>query len=170
MSRAVRRTLAFDAMDERVLLSAGMGHPAAVAHPAAIMQVHRAKPAVSHILLNGVVVGIPLGTVGQDGIVVSSFPVKGKVKTMGRVAGSLLLTDTIIAPGRQPDLSNATMNLSNPRGSVQIKTASGPSNRYIFIVTGGSGAYASAYGSGTAVISYNQRMHEYQVVLRSSVH
>jgi hypothetical protein len=170
MSRTVRRALAFDAMEGRVLLSGGMGHPAAVAHPAAIMQVHRSKATVSHILLNGTLVGIPFGSVGQDGIVVSSFPVKGKVLTMGRVTGSLVLTDTTIAPGRQPDLSNATLNLGGPRGGVQIKTAAGPSNRYVFIVTGGSGAYASAYGSGTAVISYNQRMHEYQIVLRSSVH
>lgn len=170
MSRTVRRALAFDAMEGRVLLSGGMGHPAALAHPAAIMQRHRTKAAVSHILLNGTLVGIPFGTVTRDGIVVSSFPVKGKVLTMGRVAGSLLLTDTIIAPGRKPDLSNATLNLSNPRGGVQLKTAAAPGNRYIFIVTGGSGAYASAYGSGTAVISYDQRMHEYQIVLRSSVH
>jgi hypothetical protein len=170
MSRTVRRALAFDAMEGRTLLSSGMGHPAAVAHRAAVVQVHRAKAAVSHILLNGVVVGIPFGTITQDGIAVSSFPLKGKVLSMGRVAGSLLLTDTIIAPGRQPDLSNATLNLSGPRGSVQIKTASAPGTRYVFIVTGGSGAYASAYGSGTAVVSYNQRMHEYQVSLRSSVH
>ena len=56
------------------------------------------------------------------------------------------------------------------RGSVQLKMASSPSNRYIFIVTSGAGAYASAFGSGTAVISYNQRLHEYQVVLHSSTH
>ncbi len=170
MSRAVRRALAFDAMEGRVLLSGGPGHAGAHAHRAAIVQAHRARAAVSHILLNGVVVGIPFGTVTQDGIVVSSFPVKGRVTTMGRVTGSLLLTDPIIAPGRKPDLSNATLNLGNPRGGVQLKTAAAPGTRYIFIVTGGSGAYASAYGSGTAVISYNQRMHEYQIVLRSSVH
>jgi hypothetical protein len=33
----------------------------------------------------------------------------------------------------------------------------------------GSGAYANACGSGTAVISYNQRMHQYQVVLCSAL-
>src|SRR5262249_47768574 len=104
----------------------------------------------------------------QDGIKVSSFALKGKARSMGRVTASLGLTDTLIAPGKQPDLSNATLTLSNARGSVQIKTASSPSNRHVFIVTAGSGAYASAYGSGTAVISYNRRMHEYQIALRSS--
>jgi hypothetical protein len=168
MSRTTRRTLAFDAMEGRVLLSAGMGHPAAAAHPAAI--VHRAKAQVRNVLLNGTLAGIPFGTASQDGITVSAFTLKGKTQTMGRVTASLGLTDTLIAPGKQPDLSNATLTLSNARGSVQIKTAASPSSRYIFIVTSGTGAYASAYGSGTAVISYNGRMHEYQVALRSSLH
>ena len=82
------------------------------------MQAHRAKAAVSPIVLKGKLVGIPFGTVTRDGIAVSSFPLKGKVPTMGRVTGSLLLTDTIIAPGRKPDLSNATLNISGRRGGV----------------------------------------------------
>jgi hypothetical protein len=170
MSRTVRRTLAFDAMEDRVVLSSGMGHPTAAAHRAPIVQAHRARAALTHVMLNGVLVGIPFGTVSQAGIAVSSFPLKGKLQSTGRVSASLLLANKTIAPGRQPDLSNATLNLSGPRGSLQIKTAASPGTRYIFIVTGGSGAYASAYGSGIAAISYNQRMHEYQIVLRSSLH
>jgi hypothetical protein len=88
---------------------------------------------------------------------------------MGKVAGSLALTDTVIAPGEKPDLGNATLTLSNMRGSVQLKMAASPSNRYIFIVSSGTGAYSTIYGSGAAVISYNQMLHEYQVVLHSSV-
>ena len=67
-----------------------------------------------------------------------------------------------------PTLSNATLTVSNMRGSIQLKMASSPSNRYVFIVTYGSGVYASAFGSGTAVITYIQRLHEYQVALHSS--
>jgi hypothetical protein len=160
MSRTTRRTLAFDAMEGRVLLSTGMADPAAV--------VHRARASVSHFLLNGTLRGIPFGTVGPDGINVSSFTLAGRAKSMGKVAGSLALTDPIIAPGEKPDLSNATLTLSNMRGGVQLKMAASPSNRYIFIVSSGSGAYASIFGSGTAVVSYNQRLHEYQVVLHSS--
>jgi hypothetical protein len=166
MSWTTRRTLAFDAMEGRVLLSSGLRHPATAAHPAAV--VHRAQAQLSHVLLNGTLAGIPFGTVSQDGIKVSSFTLKGKVQSMGKVVASLGLTDTLISPGKEPDLSNATLTLSNARGSVQIKTAASPSNRYIFIVTSGTGAYASAYGSGTATISFNQRMHEYQITLRSS--
>ena len=172
MSRTTRRTLAFDAMEGRLLLSAGMGHPSPSAHPAA--EVHRARARaraqVSHISLTGTLVGIPFGTVTQEGIHVSSFLLKGKTKTMGRVSASLNQTDTVIVPGKQPNLSNATLTLSNRRGSVQIKTAASPSSRYIFIVTSGTGVYSAAYGSGTAIISFNGRMHEYQIALRSSTH
>lgn len=169
MTRTTRRTLAFDAMEGKVLLSTGMGHPAA-RHQAAA-EVHRAKvQPTTHITLNGTLSGIPFGTVSQDGIVVTSFPMKGKAQMMGKVTASLGLTDPRIAPGKQPDLSNATLTLTNKRGSVQLKTAAAPGTRYIFIVTAGTGNYASVYGSGTAVISYNQRLHEYQLALRSSLH
>jgi hypothetical protein len=168
MSRTTRRTPTFDAMEGRVLLASGMSDPAAQVHRA--MAVHRPQTATGHFMLNGALVGIPFGRVGQDGIVVSSFPLSGRVQSMGKVTGSLLLTDPIIAPGKQPDLSNATLTLSNARGSVQLKTAASPSNRHVFIVTAGSGAYAAVYGSGTAIITYNQRMHEYQIALRSTIH
>jgi hypothetical protein len=160
MSRNPRRIPTFDAMEGRVLLSSGPRDPAA--------QVHRSEVSAAHFKLNGTLVGIPFGTVGPDGIVVSSFPLSGRVKSMKRVTGSLSLTDRLISPGRQPDLSNATLTLSNARGTVQIKTAESPSNRHVFIVTAGSGAYASAYGSGTAVITYNRRMHEYKIALHSA--
>jgi hypothetical protein len=161
MSRNTRRTPTFDAMEGRVLLSSGLRDPAA--------QVYRSEVSPAHFKLTGTLVGIPFGTIGPDGIVVSSFPLSGRVKSMGKVTGSLLLTDTIIAPGDQPDLGNATLTLSNARGTVQIKTAESPSNRHVFIVTAGSGAYASVYGSGTAVITYNWRMHEYRIALHSAV-
>jgi hypothetical protein len=168
MSRTTRRTPTFDAMEGRVLLSSGRRDPAAQVHRA--MVAHRSRTSKGHFMLNGALVGIPLGTVDQEGIVVSAFPLAGRVQSMGKVTGSLLLTDPVISPGRQPDLSNATLTLTNARGSVQIKTASSPSNRHVFIVTYGSGAYASAFGSGTAIITYNGRMHEYEIALRSAVH
>lgn len=174
MTRTTRRTPTFDAIEGRVLLSAGSGHRPDLAHRAAMVHradlAQRAEAQVTHILLNGTVSGIPFGTAGQDGIDVVAFPMTGKVRTLNRVSGSLALTDTVIAPGHQPDLSNATLTLANNKGSVQIKTAAGPSNRYIFIVTGGTGPYASAYGSGVAAISYNQRSHLYQIALRSALH
>lgn len=160
MPRTARRALAFESMEGRILLSHWMDH-----HPVAM---HRDRAAMTHFLLNGSLVGIPFGTVGPDGIKVSSFTLTGRTRAMGKVAASLAMTDNIIAPGKQPDLSNATLTLNNHRGSVQIKTAASPGTRYIFIVTGGTGVYSSAYGSGVAAIRYNSRMHEYQIALRSS--
>jgi hypothetical protein len=168
MPRNTRRTPTFDAMEGRVLLSSGLRDPAAQVHRA--MVAHRSRTSTGHLMLNGALVGIPLGTVGQDGIVVSAFPMVGRVQSMRKVTGSLLLTDTVISPGKQPDLNNATLTLTNARGSVQIKMASSPSNRHVFVVTYGSGAYASVFGSGTAIITYNRRMHEYEIALRSAAH
>lgn len=162
MARTTRRTPTFDAMEGKVLLSTGLAHKSAVA------EVARAEVTLSPVKLTGTLKGIPFGTVGPDGIDVSSFTLKGKTPTMGRVAASLAMPDPYISPGKEPNLSNATLTLANARGSVQIKMAASPSNRYVYIVTGGGGTYASAYGSGTAVISYNGRMHEYQVVLHSA--
>ncbi len=160
MPRTARRTLGFESMEGRILLSHGIGH-----HHVAM---HHDRAAMTHFMLNGKLVGIPFGSIGQNGINVSSFTLTGRTKSMGKVAGSLSLTDTMISPGRRPDLSNATLTLDNRRGSVQIKMAASPGNRYVFIVTEGSGAYSSAYGSGIAAILYNSRMHEYQLGLRSS--
>lgn len=162
MGRSARRTPTFDSMEGRILLSSGLKDPAAAA------MVERIRSSLSHFALTGTLVGIPFGSIGSNGITVSSFNMTGKVQSMGKVTGSLALTDTLISPGRQPNLSNATITLSNSRGSVQIKTAESPSNRYVFIVTSGSGAYASVYGSGTAVIHYSAHTHEYQVVLHST--
>jgi hypothetical protein len=158
MTKATRRTLAFDSLEGKVLLSTGVADPAATVH----------KATFKHFLLNGNLQGIPYGSIQQGGIEVSSFSFTGSTQSMGKVAGSLGLADPLIAPGKKPDLSNATLTLSNPRGSVQLKMASSPSNRYIFVLTTGSEIYASEFGSGTAIISYRPKMHEYQVMLHSS--
>ena len=158
MTKTARRTLAFDSLEGKILLSTGMADPAATVH----------KAMFKRFLLNGTLQGIPYGSIHQGGIEVSSFSLTGTARSMGKVAGSLGLADPLIAPGKKPNLSNATLTLSNSRGSVQLKMAASPSNRYIFVLTSGSGNYASEFGSGTAVISFNQRMHEYLVKLHSS--
>jgi len=160
MSKTARRTLSFDSLEGKVLLSTGMADPAAA--------IHMARFKIKRFLLNGTLKGIPFGSVQQDGIEVSSFYLNGGAQSMGKVGGSLDLADPLIAPGKLPDMSNATLNLANARGNVQLKMAASPSKRYIFVLTTGSGDYASAYGSGTAIISFNKRMHEYVVKLHSS--
>lgn len=168
MPRATRHTPTFDAMEGRVLLSSGMKDPAAHVHRA--MAAHRSRAGTGHFMLNGAVMGLPFGTVGQGGIVVSAFPMAGRVKSMKKVTASLRLIDNVISPGTFPNLNNATLTLSNARGSVQIEMASSPSNRHVFVLTHGSGAYASVYGSGTAIITFYRPLHEYRIALRSAVH
>lgn len=172
MMRTTQRTLGFESMEGRVLLSTWIGHHGhhhAMGHGRHAM-IRRDRASVSHVMLNGVLRGIPFGSAGQGGITVTSFEMKGRSRSLGHVNAALELNNNLIAPGQQPDLSNATLTLSNHRGSVQIKTAASPSNRYIFIVMSGTGAYASAYGSGTAAVGFNRRLHEFQVVLRSALH
>ena len=159
MSKARCRALEFDALEGKVLLSTGM------ADPAAVVQLARAR----RFLLNGAVFGLPYGTIENSGLAVSSFSISGRAGSMRRVSGSVSLANPFIAQGRLPDLSNATLSLSNQQGSVQLTMASSPSHRYIFVLTSGTGSYASLRGSGTAVIAFNRRMLEFEIVLRSSM-
>src|SRR4051812_43776147 len=123
MSRTQRRTLAFESLEGKVLLSRGM-IPGAKAVPAI---VHRAR--ATPFLLDGSVAGLPYGAIHDRGIQVSSFNVVGRAKAMGRVNGSFHLANSLIPQGKMPDLSDATLTLSNSKGSVQLTMASSPSTR-----------------------------------------
>src|SRR5262245_45959642 len=116
MSKTSRRTLGFDSLEGKVLLSTGLADPAAT--------IHLAK--VKRFLLNGVLHGLPFGTIRQNGFAVSSFPVLGKAQSMGQVSGSLELANPFIAQGKRPDLNGARLTLSNSKGSVQLMMASSP--------------------------------------------
>jgi len=142
-----------------MLLSHGLGDPANAVHFA------RAQ----RFLLNGALYGLPYGSIEQTGMQVSSFSVTGGARSMGNVGGSFNLANSFIGHGKLPNLSSATLTLSNQAGSVDVTMASSPSHRYIFVVTSGTGSYASARGSGTAVISFNRRFLEFEVKLQSSL-
>jgi hypothetical protein len=160
MLKTKRRTLAFDCLEGKVLLSTGMANP--------VWAAPSAK--VNHFILNGSLYGLPFGTIQNNGVHVASFGVAGHVHTMGRVIGDLHLANGFVAQGKLPNLSNATLNLGNARGNVQLTTASSPSNRYVFVVTSGTGDYAAALGSGTMVISFNRNKINFQVKLHSNKH
>jgi hypothetical protein len=161
MPRTTRRTPTFDAMEGRVLLSSGLRDPAG--------HVHRSLARAGHFTLNGAVVGIPYGVIGKGGIIVTALPMTGQAHSMGNVNASLALAHNVIAPGQLPNLNNATLTLANAHGSVQLRMAASPSNRHVFVVASGSGAYASVYGSGTAIITYYRPLHAYRIALRSAI-
>jgi len=143
MSRSTRRTLTFDFLEGKTLLSTGIGNPATA--------VYQQKTARFH--LNGKLNGLPSGTAGPEGYTVSSFPVSGHLASMGNVHGAFFLRYTFIGAGKLPDLSKSTLVLENQSGSVAISLNATASHRYKFTIMSGSGAYTFASETGHLTIS-----------------
>jgi hypothetical protein len=143
MSKSTRRALQFDSLEGKILLSSGMADPAAV--------VFRHK--TLRFILSGAISGIPAGTVGPSGYVISSFPVSGHLASMGNVSGAFYPKYTFVGFGKMPDLSKATLVLANQKGSVAIALNASGSHHYRFKVMSGTGTYTYASGSGTLKIS-----------------
>lgn len=143
MLKTKRRSLHFDCLEGKVLLSAGMADPAKTVQ----------KDTVKRILLNGSLSGLPNGTPGLGGFTETTFPVTGHLATLGKVSGSFNLEKPFIPIGTLPDLGGATLNLAGAKGTVQLAIAQSGKNHYQFTIESGTKAYASATGSGTLVIS-----------------
>jgi hypothetical protein len=142
MLKAKRYTPYVDCLECKVLLSHGLGDPATSVH----------QDVVRHVRLGGVLGGLPWGTASSDGYQVLSFLVQGRAGSMAKVSGSVNLADTFVPAGKLPDLSDASLLLANRKGSVNLAIATSKTNRYTFKVVDGSGAYISAFGSGTVTI------------------
>jgi len=138
MLKTHRRSLQFDSLEGKVLLSAAMADPAATVHRSA------AKPFV----LNGSVQGLPTGSFGSKGLEVTSFLVSGHLGSMGKVNGSFLLSDKLIARGEMPDLSNSLLILTNQKGSLLLGIKPSTMHRYSFQIIGVTTDYTSVSGSG----------------------
>jgi hypothetical protein len=158
MSRTKQRTLQFDCLDSKVLLSAGLADTAVAVH----------RDVVKHFHLNGAFTGLPLGSAVQNGFRVSLFLVEGHAGSMHRVSGVLNLGDTMILSGKKPNLSNAALALANKEGSVVLLITKTTTRYYDFKVVAGTGVYTGAQGSGFLVVltdgqskalSYTIRLH-----------
>jgi len=158
MSRTKERTLQFDCLDGKVLLSTGLVDTA--------MAVQ--QDVVKHFHLNGALTGLPLGSAVQDGFRVSLFLVEGHAGSMRRVSGVLNLADTMIPSGKKPNLSNAALALANKEGSVVLSITKTTTRYYDFKVVAGTGVYTGAGGLGFLVVltdgqskalSYTIRLH-----------
>jgi hypothetical protein len=150
MSRTTRRTLTFDSLEGKVLLSTGLADPAAT--------VHRAT--ARGLSLKGILTGVTSPT----GVAVSSFTVKGNAGAMGRVKGSLTLAIPL-APGRAPNLSGAVLTLSNWQGRVQLAIGRSSSTFYDYVITSGTGSFASASGSGLIALHFSQKLYNSVVLV-----
>jgi hypothetical protein len=156
MSKTTRRTLSFDSLEGRVLLSTGMADPAATV----------ARATARALFLKGVLTGVSSPT----GVAVRTFTVKGSAGSMGRVKGSLALAIPL-APGRAPKLSGAILTLANRQGHVQLTIGRSSTTYYDYVITAGSGSFASASGSGIIALHFSQRLYNSVVlVLHSHPH
>jgi hypothetical protein len=143
MLKTRRRIPQFDSLEGKVLLSAGMAEPAATVHH------EKAKP----ILLNGSLSGLPNGSPSINGFTETSFPVAGRLASLGKVNGSFSLEDAFIPIGKKPNLNGASLTLENSKGSIELTIASSKKQQYKFNIVSGTKAYASTSGSGTIAIS-----------------
>jgi hypothetical protein len=157
MLKTKRRTLQFDSLEDKILLSTGMADPAATVK----------RDAVKRILLNGALYGIPTGSTGPEGFSVSTFSVGGHTASMGNVSGSFNLADPVVPLGKRPNLGNASLTLTNRKGSVHLTIAPSKTNLYHFTITSGTDHYATAIGSGTLSISPTQGSINFAIIVHS---
>ncbi len=153
-----RRSLAFDSLEGKVLLSAGIADPAAT--------VFRQK--TNHFRLNGKLEGIPSGSAVPNGFMVSSFTVNGNVGSMGKVDGIFFLKYKFIQFGKLPDLSKSVLVLANERGAVYISLNATGSHHYKFTIISGSGDYTFASGKGNLTVSGSKRSPEFTIKIQTT--
>jgi hypothetical protein len=145
MLKTKRHLPQFDSLEGKVLLSVGIADPAISTH----------RDTARRIQLNGSLAGLPNGSPGIAGFSETSFPVAGKLGSMGAVRGSFSLEDTFIPIGKLPNLNGASLALGNSKGSVRLAITQAK-HAYKFTVVSGTEAYASTSGSGTIAISPTQ--------------
>jgi hypothetical protein len=156
MSKTTRRTLSFDSLEGKVLLSTGMADPAATV----------ARATARGLSLKGVLTGVSSPT----GVAVTSFTVKGNAGAMGRVRGTLALAIPLV-PGRAPKLSGAILTLTNRLGHIQLTIGKSSTVYYNYVITAGTGSFAGASGSGLITLHFSQRLfNSVALVLHSHPH
>jgi hypothetical protein len=172
MFRTNRLQPGFDSLERLVLLSTGV---AAVASSAQRDTRHGYR-----LELNGTLHGnktvlivdtsVPLLADSQVlGGTLSYFDTSGRITALGKVSGSFGLDNaTNATPGKLPNLSNLTLDLSNHEGSVQLTLSPSTTNRYQFRISGGTGSYAAASGSGSLTISFRTGSNDYLLRLQSA--
>jgi hypothetical protein len=158
MATTRQHTLAFDSLEGKVLLSAGMADPAATVF----------KQKATHFHLNGKLEGIPSGTAVPNGFMVSSFPLTGNVGSMGNVEGTFILKYRFIQFRKLPDLSKSVLVLANQKGRVNISLNATGSHQYKFTIMSGSGEYTFASGKGNLTVSGSPKSPEFTIKIHST--
>lgn len=126
--------------------------------------LHKTAP----IHLNGKLDGVPTGTAVPNGFMVSSFLLNGRVASMGTVEGALFLKYRFIEFRKLPDLSKASLELFNQKGSVNIALNATASHHYKFKIVSGSGDYTFASGNGNLTVSGSHNSPEFTIRMQST--
>jgi hypothetical protein len=173
MFRKNRLQPGLDLLDSMVLLSTGVATASSPAHLDTLSGVH--------LELNGTLHGnktvsilddwVPSASGSQvNGGTLSYFDTSGRLSTLGKVSGSFGPNQATDTPsGQPPNLSNLTLELSNHSGSVQLTLSPSTTNDYRFNVSGGTGSYTGAHGSGLLNITFQQSSNEYLLRLQSAM-
>jgi hypothetical protein len=159
MLKTRRRLPQFDCLEGKVLLSVGMADPATTVHHAA----------AKRFLLNGSLSGLPGGSPGVNGFTETSFPVAGRLASMGKVSGSFSLANAFIPIGKKPDLNGGSLTLENAKGTIHLAIAQAKKHQYKFTVISGTEGYTKAAGSGTLAISSPQSALDFVLKFHSTV-
>ena len=157
MPKTTRRTLGFDSLEGKVLLSTGMADPAAT--------VHRAT--TQGLYLKGVLTGVSNPNGPPNGVGTSTFTVKGSAGSMGTVKGSLTLAKPL-TPGGKPDLSAGALTLANRQGRVQLSIGTSSAKYYQYVITSGTGSFASASGSGVIALHFSRKLYNSVIIVLHS--
>jgi uncharacterized repeat protein (TIGR03803 family) len=134
--------------EEKVLLSSGIGKPAATA--TAIIASKTPKP----FTFNG---KLPLKLTATDSGVAPGFREKNSFPPMGekvKVSGTLASPGSILSDGL-PNLSGSTFALSNASGKLLVTLSSSTTDVYDFTISGGTKRFVRADGTtGTALLGF----------------
>ncbi|HKI20343.1 MAG TPA: hypothetical protein VKA15_20815 [Isosphaeraceae bacterium] len=160
MLKTHRRSLEFDSLEGKVLLSTAMADPAATVH----------RSAAKAFVLNGSVQGLPTGSFVSKGLEVKTFPVSGHLGSMGKVTGWFLLSDKLVTRGEMPDLGNSLLLVTDQKGSLLLGIKPSTTHRYSFQIIGVTANYVSVSGSGFLTVAPSPTTFNLVITFHSARH
>ena len=172
MFRTNRLQPGFDSLESLVLLSTGVAAVSSSAQRDTLHDYRLELNGTLHgnktVIILDASVSLPADSQVLGGTL-SYFDTSGRITALGKVSGSFGPNNaTNAAPGQLPNLSKLTLDLSNHEGSLQLTLSRSTTNRYLFRISGGTGSYAAASGSGSLTISFGPGSNEYLLRLQSA--
>jgi len=165
MSQRRRQAPQLETLEGKMLLSTA--HPAAAKLAAARLAAATPAPVPQFTLAGTLQVPTnSIVTFTQNGENMGSFKVRGKLGTMGQVTGTFVA----ILDGTSQYMSAGGLVLTGRHGTVTLAMSSDPKDTtsYDFNIFAGTGAYATASGSGkmsTSGVTANGRTMLFSITM-----